>query len=269
MAISNGGGDLQTRLSLTVPCQPSHPSKEYLNQAPADSSDWQTIVSQKRLRSSSAPAAISGSLQKSTLHCESATIAGPTPISQESTSNVQDTLALVPRDLEQTRTARYAEEPPTRGANSSSTDYDVLYSPEPFRRNYFYLIALSVITTVTTCYTVYYAYNATLAPNPNLTLLWPSPDTTIFTVNLLAQITVILLTELTNVACNHYRWGRVALPKGMTLPTFLALGVSVSPFALVGLVIAGFVVLIFKKEIRSESSEWIAFQRSLNPTSPD
>jgi hypothetical protein len=68
-------------------------------------------------------------------------------------------------------------------------DY-VFYTREPLRRSSYYLAGLSSITMIMTCYSIFYAYNASIAANPFVDF-----DNTIFTVNLLAQITTILLLD--------------------------------------------------------------------------
>lgn len=108
---------------------------------------------------------------------------------------------------------------------------------------------------------IFYAYNASIALDPFLTLLWSSSDTTIFTINLLAQISTILLTELTNRVCEDLRWSRGSRDKGIPMATFLILGISISPFGLLS-ILAQSVSFIFNGR-RMLNFQWLAFQRCL------
>ena len=114
-----------------------------------------------------------------------------------------------------------------------------LHSQQPLGRRYQYICSLAVISTAVTCYSVYYAFNASLSSYPFLPFLWYSPDITIFTLNLLAQTSNILLSELTNTVCDHLRWSRLGSTKGISALSFLALGIATSTFGLVSLALLG------------------------------
>jgi hypothetical protein len=103
-----------------------------------------------------------------------------------------------------------------------------------FRHN-IYLLFLLIVTSAITIYTVYFVYNASISSNSNTDRLPPSSDSAIFQISILTQITVILLTELTNLATDKYRWSGVCSHRGLSFLSFLSFG-SISPQSLILLV---------------------------------
>jgi hypothetical protein len=82
----------------------------------------------------------------------------------------------------------------------------VLHSRWPLIRNPYRDVGfLAAISTLVTCACVYYAYNASISSDPFVDILWGSSDTTIFTVNLLTQLSILFLTELTQAVCKSLR----------------------------------------------------------------
>jgi hypothetical protein len=79
----------------------------------------------------------------------------------------------------------------------------VLRSRWPLIRKRNQLLLITVLTTLITCTCVYYAYNASITSEPLVDLLWTSSDTTIVTVNVLAQLSILFLTELTVQVCEN------------------------------------------------------------------
>jgi hypothetical protein len=96
-----------------------------------------------------------------------------------------------------------------------------------------------MVSTAVTCYSIYYTFNTSLSSDPFLHLLGYSPDTTVFTLNLLAQISTIWLSEFTNTICEDVRWSRAGSQKGIPALSFLALGVATSTFGFVSLSLSG------------------------------
>jgi len=113
---------------------------------------------------------------------------------------------------------------PTPGVPLDPPKY-TLYSLQPLGRRYLHSCSLAIVSTAVTCYSVYYTFNASLSSDPLLHLLWYSPNATTATLNLLTQMSTILLSELTNTICEDLRWSRAGRKKGISLLSFLALGI--------------------------------------------
>ena len=107
-----------------------------------------------------------------------------------------------------------------------------LKSNQRFHRNYssWILAALSVTVNVST---VIYAWNASLSSSPLRRIMWNDPQKTIFTINLLSQVTVLLLSALSITACDNMRWRLCSRSTGMSLLSFIALAGSSSLHGLV------------------------------------
>ena len=157
---------------------------------------------------------------------------------------------------------------PTPGAPLDPPKY-TLYSLQPLGRRYLYTCGLAIVSTAVTSYSVYYTFNASLSSDPLLHLLWYSPNTTVFTLNLLAQLSTILLVEFTNTICEDLRWSTAGCKKGISMLSFLALGIATSPLGFVSLSLSG----IWKACCRRKSPDWrphdkshggIALQRCLS-----
>jgi hypothetical protein len=109
----------------------------------------------------------------------------------------------------------------------------ILYSRWPLTRKPCRDVGiLAAVATFVTCTSIYYAYNASISPDPFVHILWDSSDITISTVNALTQLSIILLTELTQAVCESLRWSTLSREsnryKGLPLLSFLALGQSTS-----------------------------------------
>jgi len=110
-----------------------------------------------------------------------------------------------------------------------STSELILRSRWPLTRKRHQLLLLTVVTALITCMCIFYAYNASISSEPLVHLLWNSSDTTIFTVNVFTQLSIVFLTELIMQVCENLRWSRVSnLDKGFPFLSFLALGRSTS-----------------------------------------
>lgn len=152
-----------------------------------------------------------------------------------------------------------------------------IYSPKPelilqsrwnSTRAFYYSGFLVALSTAVTSWSVFYAYNASISSSPFVLLLWNSSDTPIFTINLLTQISTLLLTELTYEVCEILRWSRASGRGGLSLLSFLALGRSTPPAALFSLAAPGLlnhwsfltnITRLIHKGVRS--FQWFAVQR--------
>ena len=140
-------------------------------------------------------------------------------------------------------------------------DSVTLYTSEKFSRfrHHIYLLLLLIVTSAITFYTMFFVYNASISTNPNLSQLPLSSDLAIFRITILTQITVILLTELTNLTTEKYRWSRVCSHRGMSFFSFLSFG-CIPPQSLI-LLLGVTIWEMIRRGIKPFSYQWIILQR--------
>ena len=147
---------------------------------------------------------------------------------------------------------------------TSPKSWMILQSRWPLIRRFYYTGVLTTISIVVTSWTIYYAYNASVTSDPFVSLLWVSSNSTIFTINLMAQITLMFLTELVQIVSECFRWSRACTPqKGIPLLSFLALSRSISPVALLSL--ATPCIPDWRMRLKDHRFQWLAIQRFPNP----
>ena len=85
-------------------------------------------------------------------------------------------------------------------------------------------VLAAIITTVCLTATIFFAYNSSL-DHPILTsLVAKSPQRTILILNIMSQVTLFFLAELTKLVLEATRWALACSENGTSALTFLALG---------------------------------------------
>jgi hypothetical protein len=135
------------------------------------------------------------------------------------------------------------------------------YTSEKFSRyrHHIYLLLLLGGTSAITPYTIFFVYNASISTNPNLSQLPLSSDLAVFRITILTQITVILLTELTNLATEKYRWSRACSHQGMSFFSFLSFG-AIPPQSLI-LLLGVTIWEVIRRRVKPFSYQWVLLQR--------
>ena len=72
-------------------------------------------------------------------------------------------------------------------------------------------------------FTIFFVYNSSLADPYLSDLVFNRPERIILVLNVLSQVTVFLLAELTIAALEAVRWAFVCSPSGISAVTFLSL----------------------------------------------
>jgi hypothetical protein len=88
------------------------------------------------------------------------------------------------------------------------------------------------LTVITTCTTIYYTWNDSVAQVPFTKVLGQNPDYSVSTIALLSHISMLLLKELMNTASDNLRWSekRFQLPLFTRLSNYPFNRLSVYPF---------------------------------------
>jgi hypothetical protein len=146
--------------------------------------------------------------------------------------------------------------------NKGSPKRLISYTVQKFRRNHYYVLLLALCTSVLTAYTVFFIYNTSVSSNPIMKQHPQSANTAILTITILGQLAMILLTELTNLVSEKYRWKRVSSKTGVSFLSFLVMG-SVSTHSLFMLVTAT-VWSLLRRRTRFKPYHSLIFQRLLD-----
>ena len=146
--------------------------------------------------------------------------------------------------------------------NKGSSKCLVSYTVQKFRRNHYYVWILTLCTSVLTAYTVFFIYNTSVSSNPIMKQLPQSANNAILTITVLGQLAAILLSELTNLVSEKYRWKRVSSKSGISFLSFLVMG-SVSTQSLLMLIVAT-VWSVLRRRTRLKPYHSLIFQRLLD-----
>ena len=92
----------------------------------------------------------------------------------------------------------------------------------PFRRHRFTLL-LALLSTISMLVTVLFAYNSSLERPFSEKFVFEKPERTIFMLNVLTQITIFCLAELTSTVFDTIRWVFACSNSGISAPTFLVM----------------------------------------------
>jgi hypothetical protein len=95
-------------------------------------------------------------------------------------------------------------------------------------RNQVVTVVMAFITTICIISTVFFAYNNTLDKPYVDSLVAKSPDKTILALNIMSQITLHSLSELTSLVMDTTRWALATGESGISALTFLALSQATS-----------------------------------------
>jgi len=99
--------------------------------------------------------------------------------------------------------------------------------PCSHRRHWqFWTLLLVILTAMTMSFTIFFAYNSSLAKPISRKLILAKPERSILVLNLASQITIFCLAELTTSVLEALRWALACTPSGVSAHTFLALGRS-------------------------------------------
>jgi hypothetical protein len=129
------------------------------------------------------------------------------------------------------------------------------------RRHYRHLSVLAALSCVTNGVAIYYAYNASIATNPFVPLLWGSSNWTMATINALTQLSTLLLAMFMNAVSNNVRWSLASRPRGIPFIGFLALGPSVSLWGLIKICKSICSFTMGHKRTWLRAGRWWAIQR--------
>ena len=100
-------------------------------------------------------------------------------------------------------------------------------------------LLLVVLTAMTMSFTIFFAYNSSLAKPISRKLIPAKPERAVLVLNLASQITIFCLAELTTSVLEGLRWALACTPLGVSAHTFLALGRSTN--------VVGVLFLLFGK----------------------
>ena len=99
-----------------------------------------------------------------------------------------------------------------------------------------YTLLTAFLTAVCMSFTIFFGYNSSLETPLSMTLIFSKPETNIFVLNVLSQVTILLLAELTSAVLNTVRWALASSPNGSSAYTFLALSRATNIAGVLGLV---------------------------------
>lgn len=117
-----------------------------------------------------------------------------------------------------------------RGRRNEILDHsnsNAVNSQSPFPSRMFALI-LAVFSSAWASFTIYYAYNCFQDVPLSQRLLHHDPQKTIRTINVLSQVTMLLLGNLTDEVFENVRWAFAGSKRGVTALCFFALASSTS-----------------------------------------
>jgi hypothetical protein len=83
--------------------------------------------------------------------------------------------------------------------------------------------ALAIVTILCMTSTIFFAFNSSLENPPVPSLVAKSPERTILILNVMSQVTLLALAELTIFAMDSLRWAMAITPDGISALTFLVL----------------------------------------------
>jgi len=92
----------------------------------------------------------------------------------------------------------------------------------PFRQYRFTLI-LALFSTISVSFTVFFAYNSSLEQPVSSKLIFAKPERSVFMLNLLTQITIFCLAEVTSTVFDAIRWVMACRDSGISALTFLVM----------------------------------------------
>jgi hypothetical protein len=95
-------------------------------------------------------------------------------------------------------------------------------------RNKFITFMITITTAVCMTFTIFFAYNSSLEHPHMASLVAKTPGRTILILNLLSQITLFFLAELTALVMDATRWALASSTSGTSSSTFLALSQATS-----------------------------------------
>lgn len=87
-------------------------------------------------------------------------------------------------------------------------------------------LLLVILTAITMSFTIFFAYNSSLAKPISRKLIPAEPERAVLVLNLASQLTIFCLAELTTSVLEGLRWALACTPPGVSAHTFLALGRS-------------------------------------------
>lgn len=124
-----------------------------------------------------------------------------------------------------------------------------------------FTLLLAFVTTIIMTFTIFFAYNSSLEHPVSSGLIFDKPERSILALNILSQVTIFCLAELTACVFEALRWGFASSASGTSAYTFLALSRATNIF--------GVIFLLFGKPAvpRPEKDGYRLWggQRYLNP----
>lgn len=99
--------------------------------------------------------------------------------------------------------------------------------PSPIRQQSFTLI-VACVTAACLAFTVFFAYNSSMEHPVSTTLIFQNPERSILALNVLSQITIFCLAELTTSVLEATRWAFACGASGASALTFLSLSRATS-----------------------------------------
>jgi hypothetical protein len=93
-------------------------------------------------------------------------------------------------------------------------------------RSHIFDWALVAVTCASVGFTIFFAHNCSLEAPRSRTLIFSDPKRTILALNILSQITIFLLSQLTNGLFENVRWAFASSKRGIPALSFYAMGPS-------------------------------------------
>ena len=111
---------------------------------------------------------------------------------------------------------------------------------ETLLRNQPLIFIKVLLACASVSFTVFFAYNSSLEIPVTERLIWTKPQNTILTINILSQVTLVLLSDLIMNSFECIRWAMICSKSGIPILTFLSLSSSTSLVGVLKIIFEGF-----------------------------
>src|SRR5271170_5472202 len=99
--------------------------------------------------------------------------------------------------------------------------------PSPIRQQTFTLI-IACVTAVFMSFTIFFAYNSSMETPVSSILIFSNPERSILALNVLSQLTIFFLHELTTSVLEATRWAFASSASGVSAFAFLSMSRATS-----------------------------------------
>src|SRR5271169_3146244 len=115
-------------------------------------------------------------------------------------------------------------------------------------RNLRLTLLFALLTIISLSFTVFFAYNSSLEHPVTSTLIFHQPTRSILVLNILSQVTIFCLSELTSTILDALRWAFVCSASGTSAYTFLALGRATNVIGVLSLILGSGTESFFQRD---------------------